>query len=72
MPFFWSAHYQTTITYVGRAERWDEILIDGSVDDGDCLVGYKLGGKILAVAAVGRDGKVSRQRQQWNGWTGMR
>jgi NADPH-dependent 2,4-dienoyl-CoA reductase/sulfur reductase-like enzyme/nitrite reductase/ring-hydroxylating ferredoxin subunit len=70
VPFFWSAHYQTTITYVGRAERWDEILINGSVDDGDCLVGYKLGGKILAVAALGRDkesleAEAALERQDW-------
>lgn len=70
VPFFWSAHYQTTITYVGRAERWDEILINGSVDDGDCIVGYKLGGKILAVAAVGRDkesleAEAAMERQDW-------
>jgi apoptosis-inducing factor 3 len=55
VPFFWSAHYDTTITYVGRAERWDEIVTKGNIDDGDGLVGYRLGGKILAVAAVGRD-----------------
>jgi len=55
VPFFWSAHYDTTITYVGRAERWDEILTKGNIDDGDGLVGYRLGGKILAVAAVGHD-----------------
>ena len=70
VPFFWSAHYQTTINYVGRAERWDEILIDGSVDDGDCIVGYRLGGKILAVASVGRDkesleAEAAMERQDW-------
>jgi NADPH-dependent 2,4-dienoyl-CoA reductase/sulfur reductase-like enzyme len=55
VPFFWSNHYSTSITYVGHAEKWDELLIDGSIDDGDFVVGYRLGEKILAVAASGRE-----------------
>jgi len=55
VPFFWSNHYSTSITYVGHAEQWDEVLIDGNVDAGDFIVGYRLGEKILAVAASGRD-----------------
>jgi len=43
------------MTYVGHAERWDEIVIDGNVDDGDFLAGFRLGEKILAVAASGRE-----------------
>lgn len=71
VPFFWSAHYDTTITYVGRAEKWDEVLIKGSIDYGDCLVGYKLGEKILAVAAVGRDreslaAEAAMEKLDWN------
>ena len=55
VPFFWSNHYSTSITYVGHAEKWDEVLIDGDIDEGDGIVGFKLGGKILAVAATGRE-----------------
>lgn len=54
-PFFWSAHYDMTIRYVGYAPAWDEIEIDGSLAKRDCMVGYKKGGKIVAVAAIGRD-----------------
>jgi NADPH-dependent 2,4-dienoyl-CoA reductase/sulfur reductase-like enzyme/nitrite reductase/ring-hydroxylating ferredoxin subunit len=54
-PFFWSQHYDQSISYVGHAEKWDAVEIDGSVVDGDCVVRYLAGGKVLAVATVGRD-----------------
>jgi NADPH-dependent 2,4-dienoyl-CoA reductase/sulfur reductase-like enzyme len=54
-PFFWSQHYDQPINYVGHAEKWDELQIDGSVEKGDCAVRYVAGGRVLAVATVGRD-----------------
>jgi apoptosis-inducing factor 3 len=55
VPFFWSQHYDVPINYVGHAEQWDEIAIDGSVDAKDCLVRYKRNGRVLAVASIFRD-----------------
>jgi apoptosis-inducing factor 3 len=55
VPFFWSQHYDTRINYVGHAERWDEVAIDGSLEALDCSVEYRRDGKTLAVATVGRD-----------------
>jgi apoptosis-inducing factor 3 len=55
VPFFWSQHYDVTINYVGHAERWDALHIDGSLDANDCAVTYELGGRPLAVATVYRD-----------------
>jgi 3-phenylpropionate/trans-cinnamate dioxygenase ferredoxin reductase subunit len=54
-PFFWSNHYETSINYVGHAERWDDLRVDGDVAAGDCKVSYVLAGKTLAVVTVGRD-----------------
>src|SRR5580693_2365937 len=55
VPFFWSQHYEVPINYVGHAEKWDEIAIDGDIAAKDCLLQYKSGGRVLAVATIYRD-----------------
>lgn len=55
VPFFWSAHYDVSIRYVGYARSWDTIEIDGSIEKRDCAVGFKKDGKIIAIATIGRD-----------------
>jgi NADPH-dependent 2,4-dienoyl-CoA reductase/sulfur reductase-like enzyme/nitrite reductase/ring-hydroxylating ferredoxin subunit len=55
VPFFWSQHYDVPINYIGHAERWDEIAIDGDISAKDCLLRYKLNGQVLAVASIFRD-----------------
>jgi NADPH-dependent 2,4-dienoyl-CoA reductase/sulfur reductase-like enzyme/nitrite reductase/ring-hydroxylating ferredoxin subunit len=55
VPFFWSQHYDVPINYVGHAESWDEIAIDGNIAAKDCLLKYKRGGRVLAVASIYRD-----------------
>jgi NADPH-dependent 2,4-dienoyl-CoA reductase/sulfur reductase-like enzyme len=55
VPFFWSQHYDVPINYVGHAERWDEIAIDGDIAAKDCLLHYKSKGRVLAVASIYRD-----------------
>jgi hypothetical protein len=55
VPFFWSQHYDVAINYVGHAETWDAVDIDGSLDASDCAVSYKRSGRVLAVATIFRD-----------------
>jgi NADPH-dependent 2,4-dienoyl-CoA reductase/sulfur reductase-like enzyme/nitrite reductase/ring-hydroxylating ferredoxin subunit len=55
VPFFWSQHYDVPINYVGHAENWDEIAIDGDIPSKDCLLRFKRNGRVLAVASIFRD-----------------
>lgn len=55
VPFFWSQHYDVPINYVGHAERWDELAIEGEVAAKDCLVRFKRAGRTLAAASIFRD-----------------
>jgi NADPH-dependent 2,4-dienoyl-CoA reductase/sulfur reductase-like enzyme/nitrite reductase/ring-hydroxylating ferredoxin subunit len=55
VPFFWSQHYDVPINYVGHAEAWDEIAVDGDIAGKDCLLQYKRGGRVLAVVSIYRD-----------------
>jgi NADPH-dependent 2,4-dienoyl-CoA reductase/sulfur reductase-like enzyme len=55
VPFFWSQHYDVPINYVGHAESFDDIAIEGSIAGKDCLLKYRKGGRVLAVASIYRD-----------------
>jgi NADPH-dependent 2,4-dienoyl-CoA reductase/sulfur reductase-like enzyme/nitrite reductase/ring-hydroxylating ferredoxin subunit len=55
IPFFWSQHYDVAINYVGHAERWDRIDLRGSLKGRNCIVAYRDGERIAAVATIGRD-----------------
>ncbi len=53
-PFFWSRHYDLSVTYVGHAQGWEEHTVAGSVAGKSCLVAFRKQGRIAAVAALGR------------------
>jgi NADPH-dependent 2,4-dienoyl-CoA reductase/sulfur reductase-like enzyme/nitrite reductase/ring-hydroxylating ferredoxin subunit len=55
VPFFWSQHYDIPINYVGHAETWDAIEVDGDISNKDCLLRFKRNGRVLAVASIFRD-----------------
>jgi hypothetical protein len=63
VPFFWSQHYDVTINYVGHAESYDAVSIDGALESRDCAVTYSRGGRTLAVATLSRDLQSLRAEQ---------
>ncbi len=54
VPFFWSRQYDTGVDYIGHAEQWDRIDVDGEPAARDCTVTYWRNDRRLAVATVGR------------------
>ena len=54
-PFFWSRHYDQGLNYVGHAQEWDKIEVEGDIAAGDCMLRYKSAGRTLAVVTMGRD-----------------
>jgi len=57
VPFFWSAHYDVSINYVGHAERWDDVRVEGDATARDVAVLFERAGKPLALATIFRDGE---------------
>jgi pyruvate/2-oxoglutarate dehydrogenase complex dihydrolipoamide dehydrogenase (E3) component len=54
-PFFWSAHQDATIRYVGHAEVFDPPALDGSLERQDAEIRFARDGRLMALATVGRD-----------------
>jgi NADPH-dependent 2,4-dienoyl-CoA reductase/sulfur reductase-like enzyme len=55
VPFFWSQHYDVPINYVGHAERWDDIVVEGDIRANDFLARFIRNDRVTAVASVFRD-----------------
>lgn len=55
VPFFWTEQYDFGLAYVGHAERFDEVLIDGELDQRDCTISYRREGRELAAVFIHRD-----------------
>ncbi|MDR8032942.1 FAD-dependent oxidoreductase [Burkholderia cenocepacia] len=55
VPFFWSQHYDLTLRYVGHAEQWERVEIDGDLGAHDCSIAYWRGNTRLAVVTIARD-----------------
>lgn len=55
VPFFWTEQHGVSLAYVGHAENWDRIEIEGQIEARDCTVTYWRGDRKLAVVTLGRD-----------------
>jgi apoptosis-inducing factor 3 len=55
VPFFWTQQFDVKINYVGHATTWDNVSIDGDLEQRDCAIRYERGGRVIAVATLSRD-----------------
>jgi NADPH-dependent 2,4-dienoyl-CoA reductase/sulfur reductase-like enzyme len=55
VPFFWTAHFEVPVTFVGSSENCDKVEVVGSLSSRDCMIAYREGGRITGVACIGRD-----------------
>lgn len=60
VPFFWTRHFGKRFEYLGHAEQWDALHIEGDLDAEDFVAFQLSGERVLAVIACGRDAATAR------------
>jgi len=55
VPFFWSQHYDVTISCVGYASTWNKFEMRGDLAGQDACAIYRQNDRVMAVATFGRD-----------------
>ncbi|MCC8400350.1 FAD-dependent oxidoreductase [Paraburkholderia sp. MMS20-SJTN17] len=60
VPFFWTYHYGKNFEYLGHADEWDEIFIDGDIDHHRFIALYVRDGNVDAVLACEREALTAR------------
>nr|MBK7064524.1 hypothetical protein [Deltaproteobacteria bacterium] len=70
VPFFWSAHYDLTIS-CGHAPSWDASTSTAARRE-DAAVAFRRDGRTLAVATIGRDKAGLEAGRRWSEGTRRR
>ena len=65
-PVFWTRHYNKSIQYVGHCTNYDEVHVDGSVEQGKFIAYYIKNGQIQAVSGMGKAGDVLTMFEAFN------
>ena len=66
VPFFWSQHYDVPIDYIGHAEKWDNVEIEGDIKERDCLVRYRRNGRCWRLPRFSAISTISRRKRRWS------
>jgi hypothetical protein len=59
VPFFWSGQYDVKLRYIGHAKQWDEIKVEGNLDEPEFLAYYLKDNRVMAVAGINRDREIA-------------
>ena len=65
IPFFWSAHFDTGLRYLGHSSGKAQTQVEGSIEGRDCVVHYGSNGKDDAVATCNRDPAALAVDAEW-------
>lgn len=60
MPYFWSAQQGKQLRYCGHATDYDDVLIQGNLEELTFSGYFVKGDKVLAVVSIGADPVVSK------------
>ena len=63
IPFFWTKQAGLSFKYVGHAETWDDVIIEGSLDENEFLAYYIENDDVLAVAGNNRDAQLAAMEE---------
>jgi NADPH-dependent 2,4-dienoyl-CoA reductase/sulfur reductase-like enzyme/nitrite reductase/ring-hydroxylating ferredoxin subunit len=55
VPYFWTYHFGKRLAYAGHAENWDELVIDGDLENLNFLAYYLQDGKVAAVLGCNQE-----------------
>lgn len=55
VPFFWTGQFDLKLRYIGHSENYDDIVIQGSLEDKSFLAFYLEDEQVMAVSGIGRD-----------------
>jgi 3-phenylpropionate/trans-cinnamate dioxygenase ferredoxin reductase subunit len=56
--WFWSDQYDHSLQYAGHAERWDDVVVRGSLEARDFVAFFLLEGKLVGAFGLNRGGEV--------------
>jgi apoptosis-inducing factor 3 len=55
VPVFWTMQFKFPLRYVGHAKEWNEIIINGNLEEREFIAFYVRGDRVLAAASSKRD-----------------
>jgi len=67
VPFFWTAHFDKQISYLGHADSWDEIVYEGSVPRFKFLALFVKDRRVVAAVSCGRDSETALLSEMMRG-----
>jgi NADPH-dependent 2,4-dienoyl-CoA reductase/sulfur reductase-like enzyme/nitrite reductase/ring-hydroxylating ferredoxin subunit len=59
VPYFWTYHFGKRFEYLGHANEWDEIVIDGELEEQQFVALYVKDGNVAAVLACEREAQTA-------------